>query len=953
MPDQAQYSFLPWLRRGVIAQAVAAGVTAKDPVTVSLVINATGEGEAPQTVQKNVQLYGPGHIGSIDQRVVVRTMPRAGVRNFEPNYLCGIEFYDEDFPWRYTPALSAGGKLQPWLWLVVLKDDEFTRRSVVEHGLPSIEVNAAAMKTALPDPATTWAWAHTHLNFKADGASPDAIRLQVQAQLNANPNLGCSRLLCPRRLQPETHYTAFLVPAFEKGRLAGLGNEDDAINAVPNAQASWSAAASAPVDFPVYYEWEFVTKNKGDFESLALLLKPINADEAKALENTNRLMDIRDPGWGLHYTGSTGGVQFQTALLPFNQPANTAITDSAATEDGNFVKKLADLVNLGAYPYTVATAATVSNPYFVGNNSDDDPFVVPPLYGSFYRDNALNSTSKTPVRVNPTPLQKDWYNQLNLDPAMRIGAGQGAAIIRQDQEKLMDRAWDQLSQNQEAHQLIKKWNYSLAVSQSFFNKRFLPALQSTTPQGEDSVKAFANLAFMAPMHQALTINNQSFAYTIQQKSMPSAYSRSFTKLIRPGGPLVKRLNKQLPTGTFFVLTTFNPPVTTDNLLYPAVNNVVTYLTNLGHLLIFPPATNAKDQALKSLGFGGYAPVLEALNNLLPFVRTILIIVDPVRPPANGVLYDTLASQLSPQNTIAAKLGSMLPVNNSFTTNSNTNSPLTPPFTAPEFPEAMYKSLADRSTDYILPGLSSIPANRVALFQSNQSFIESFMTGLNHELSREYLWREFPAPLNGTGFRQFWDTRDNQNAGANPEIFKDIKPIASWGATALGTHTPAGAPVQRMVVLVKGDLLRKYPNTEIFLQKAEWKDPLMKSRGPVAATDDTNVRKPLFFAQLDPDYKFVGFDLDKNQALGSGTDPGWFFVLKERAGDIHFGMDIDASTTDPSWPALGDTDENNCINVESAGFKGLPGYTGDRSDRIGAMLYQQPYMLFIHVSRIVS
>ena len=152
-------------------------------------------------LQRNVVIYGPGNINSIDQRVVVRTLPRAGVRNFEPNYLCGIEFYDEDFPWRYTPALPVQGQLLPWIWLVVLKDDEYTRHSATEHGLPSIEVSAAAMKSALPDPVTTWAWALTHLNFKIDGSTPDTARQSVQSQLDANPNLGCSRLLCPRRLQ--------------------------------------------------------------------------------------------------------------------------------------------------------------------------------------------------------------------------------------------------------------------------------------------------------------------------------------------------------------------------------------------------------------------------------------------------------------------------------------------------------------------------------------------------------------------------------------------------------------------------------------------------------------------------------------------------------------------------------------------------------------------------------
>ena len=116
----------------------------------------------------------------------------------------------------------------------------------------------------------------------------------------------------------------------------------------------------------------------------------------------------------------------------------------------------------------------------------------------------------------------------------------------------------------------------------------------------------------------------------------------------------------------------------------------------------------------------------------------------------------------------------------------------------------------------------------------------------------------------------------------PKIFKDIKHIASWGSTPLGTHTPPEGPGQRMVVLIKGDLLRKYPNTEIFLQKAEWKDEERKNRGPVTVIDDSTLRRPLFSAQIDPDYKFVGFDLAPNDALGDDIEPGWFFVLKERA-----------------------------------------------------------------------
>ena len=56
------------------------------------------------TVAQDIALYGPGDIVGIDARAVIRTEPRDWITNFESNYLAAIDFYDEDFPWRYTPA---------------------------------------------------------------------------------------------------------------------------------------------------------------------------------------------------------------------------------------------------------------------------------------------------------------------------------------------------------------------------------------------------------------------------------------------------------------------------------------------------------------------------------------------------------------------------------------------------------------------------------------------------------------------------------------------------------------------------------------------------------------------------------------------------------------------------------------------------------------------------------
>ena len=51
--------------------------------------------------------------------MIVRTEPLNWITNFEPNYLAFLEFYDEDFAWRYTPAAPNGVKLRPGCLLLV------------------------------------------------------------------------------------------------------------------------------------------------------------------------------------------------------------------------------------------------------------------------------------------------------------------------------------------------------------------------------------------------------------------------------------------------------------------------------------------------------------------------------------------------------------------------------------------------------------------------------------------------------------------------------------------------------------------------------------------------------------------------------------------------------------------------------------------------------------------
>jgi len=108
----ATYSFLPYLRIGLPNKIEQAD---QDPsiklrATFGLELTLESQGVTgaaappPENIPKQVQLYGPGDIIGVEQRAFFKTEPRDWITNFESNYFPYIDFYDEDFPWRYTPS---------------------------------------------------------------------------------------------------------------------------------------------------------------------------------------------------------------------------------------------------------------------------------------------------------------------------------------------------------------------------------------------------------------------------------------------------------------------------------------------------------------------------------------------------------------------------------------------------------------------------------------------------------------------------------------------------------------------------------------------------------------------------------------------------------------------------------------------------------------------------------
>ena len=130
-----------------------------------------------------------------------------------------------------------------------------------------------------------------------------------------------------------------------------------------------------------------------------------------------------------------------------------------------------------------------------------------------------------------------------------------------------------------------------------------------------------------------------------------------------------------------------------------------------------------------------------------------------------------------------------------------------------------------------------------------------------------------------------------------------------------------------MLVIRGELLKKYPNAVIYAHKARWQtgpggaiDPTLPREFEDQGTEASRLRTPLYEAKVDPDITFLGFDLTAAEVQGGSgqpgdTEPGWFFVIKERPGEPRVGLDINQAEAlnvwnDLAWADVFDADTDN-------------------------------------------
>lgn len=984
-PTLADYTFLPWLRQGIASEISHTDgvVLPGERASVDVRFEVNG---APIT--RAVEVVGPGDIVGVNPRAIIKTEPRPWVTAFEPNYLSYIELYEEDFPWRYTPARAAGAleqsRLRPWLFLVVLAEDEFRDKKTVGP-LPAIELLTSA-ETLLPPTDQAWAWAHVHVSGNllegatttAGSAEAVAAAGRLEGLLSENADRASSRLICPRRLRPNTAYHAFLIPSFENGRRAGLGQ------ALALADALAPAWGADQVEYPIYFRWFFKTGDRGDFEFLVDLLEPRPVDPRVGVRD----MDVQAPGFEVG--GMTGSFAFmglegalkspQTVSSPEQwPPPGTDFNNPPAGSPGRFLLDLEQTVNL---QFTLRQEEDPGDPH-------PDPIVSPPLYGQWHA-----AIEKLAVR------DPGWVNELNSDPRNRAAAGCGTDAVQQNQERYMQQAWSQLGDILQANQRLRQLQLALTASFQLYRKHVRPMADAQL------------LSFTAPVHSRIAGTAATITGQLRASRLPAAaLEPAFRKITRPRGAMMRkaptpagvrvsevivRLNDQrlsaappLPeSGKRLNLEEFAGTQTAEfheANWRPQVLDRISTRPAFSVAVFGRPMRNLPRPPTRDSTEAGF--FRQAARDLLTAIEATPLNPPPRPPVGIDAAAQAVRAALNPVRAIKVRSRHLVRIPKSVA-DGRIQPPKTiaPVMAHPVFAEPMYRPLRDRSADLLVPNLQLIPNNTVSLMLVNDRFIESYLVGVNHEMARELLWREFPTDQRGSYFRQFWDVGDrverdpSKTAREIEEAFLDVKALHAWDpATALGSHgnlppIPGAQPGEaRLVVVVRGDVLKKYPTAVIFAQKALWSQD--EHGRDIRVLDNSepekNLQSPLFKAEIEPDLRFLGFNLTLSIVKGSpvraDNNPGWFIVIQERPGEPRFGLDNRSADTpdlaakwdDLAWEHIDGFETLNVVDLSKAvattSMQAPDNQVawGRNAADMAYILYQVPVMVAFHAADMLE
>lgn len=915
---------------------------------VDVIVSTSPDDSTPsRTVSLSLEMYGPQDVTRFDASSIIHREPNANTRNFEPNYIPYIDFSYPGLPWTFSP--SGQSPYKPWLCLLVIPEDptvRFDPNPESPHPIITLtDTSALPGAWKLPDLADSIWWSHVQVVEGPPITTPE----DFESLLNTHPERVLSRILCPIRLQPNTSYLAVLVPTTKGGVAAGLAAKE--MPADPLSPA-WDSATTS-LRLPAYDHYTFKTGEAGDFESLVSRLKPTSLAGVAA----ERDMLVDAPHAGIPLSTTSWETGHRGVFGPPDASAPAAV--HPLIQDG-----LADLF-VQAYALS---------------QSGQEPVLMPPVYGSL-----ASSVSSFPT-VDTAPF---WLHGLNLDPRLRAAAGLGARVIQQDQEALMQSAWAQAGAIREANDYLSRMQLARQTSGKTHTR--LDALS-----GADNV-TFAQVIGPQLRRVRSAIDDPPVAETAQaalesQEPITAGLTDpAFRRLVRHGSDWMIHQTPKINTPVAYRVMTGLVPLALDpdsaqarsGMISPQYYDDVssTYDDYAGNQ---PHADFAHDMSriLSQLSPSSSDDVEHALwahfatlhQNYDASYETPYTPPGPEQDQLVNIMNQDLTDQLDPELVAPKQAASRthFPM-------LSARDPLNPVVLGPKFDRPMFDALKALDLGFVLPGIDRLDDNTMGLLEMNFDVIEAYMTGLNHEMARELMWRGYPTDTRATFFRQFFDISGYVPAPQTPaerELLYDITtPMHTWGGLdTLGSHIRGQGSSSSLILALRGELFRRYPDTLLYMVPAFWHTlpDNSKVKRPDYSALDTAAKFAHFRADIDPDLLLFWFEIDKTIAIGNDIPddpaPGYFFVLQEPMTGTRFGLDelvedepLDVETwRDLTWAHL---DLSNTpyitstppvtVSTNPPTVQGPPptssneGVWGTSSEQMATILYQSPYLVAIH------
>lgn len=431
---------LSYLRKGLINNIkkddTNVGKSKRAEVNVELLVNAkdakTGQEDSRKYAGQTIELLGPSDVRSISPKAIIRVSPAesSDVR-MNASYMPYMEFYEEDLPWRYTPFAPESPNFFPWMRLIAVKKEECF--ICFRNGVKVARLNLSEERINKVFSTSGALYKSAHVQIDVDDNFEGTLdNATVNELLNENPDCGISRILCTSPLEANTQYYIILIPTYEQGRLAALGQSLNNVEMGTLVRPQ----ANTDIEIPIYYKWTCNTaREEGTFKDLADKL-----DFTKDYKNmeTNLTVDITQSGLPNFCYDTDKKIDVPAALVMSKTPY-----DNIDEEDNKYRDALKEHLMLNSV-FDENELGTI--------DPDHDPFVVPPVYGARHlmtkRKDFANGLNGKKVNV---------VNEVNLKLHNRIPAGMGASVVKEHQEEFVNRAWKKVEVVNALNQMLREY----------------------------------------------------------------------------------------------------------------------------------------------------------------------------------------------------------------------------------------------------------------------------------------------------------------------------------------------------------------------------------------------------------------------------------------------------------------------------------------------------------------